>query len=468
MPALLERYEVPGAAVALIRDGTVVWERGFGLADVASAREVTPQTLFNVGSISKMPTAWAVMRLVQAGKIDLDQPVDTYLKRWHLPPSSFDNRQVTVRRVLSHTSGISNHDYHGWDPTSPLPAIEDSLRGEAGTGEVHVEREPGSAFYYSGANYSILQLLVEDVTGESFTDHMHSHLFQPLGMGHTQYGLPTGFPSDMATPYDTLGKALPILRYNELAAAGMTTTLHDLAIFAAAGLPAKSEPPGRHILGARWIEAMQSPAPHSKWADKDPYGPDPQYGLGHTVRPSQFAGRVGVGHGGTNNGWESLVQVVPSTRDGIVIMTNSSNGSAIVASVLCYWRQWAAGMSADCPTIDVRIPILQAYKRDGVQAAISLYRSLYRDEPERFDFSVNQLNSLGYQVLRLGDVSGAVQIFKLNVEQFPREWSVYDSLGEALLKLGDREEAIANYKKSVELNPYNENGLQVLRSLEAT
>src|ERR1700730_7106643 len=99
-PSLLREYAVPGAAVALIQKGRVVWMHGYGFADAASAAPITPETVFNVGSISKSPTAWAVMRLVDSGKVDLDRPVDFYLKRWHLPASGFDNAQVTVRRVL--------------------------------------------------------------------------------------------------------------------------------------------------------------------------------------------------------------------------------------------------------------------------------------------------------------------------------------------------------------------------------
>lgn len=142
------------------------------------------------------------MRLVEEGKIGLDRPIDTYVKRWHLPPSSFDNSQVTVRRLLSHTSGISAHDYHGWDPASPLP------------------------------------------------------------MSHTQYGLPSDYPTTMATPYDALERPLPILRYNESAAAGLTTNLNDLCIFAAAGVKASARAlPGRGVLKAASVEAMESPTP---------------------------------------------------------------------------------------------------------------------------------------------------------------------------------------------------------------
>src|SRR5580692_9366035 len=216
VPAALREYNVPGLAVALIRNGAVVWMKGYGLADVASASPITPDTPFNVGSLSKTATAWGVMRLVERGKVQLDQPVDAYLKGWRLPPSQFDAKQVTVRRVLSHTAGISNHDYHGWDPASPLPPIVDSLSGKTGTGEVRVVAQPGTVFAYSGADYAIMQLLIESVSGLSFQDYMKAEVFQPLGMKDTGFGLPPDFQRTdlaqiMALPYGPFGDPLPRL-----------------------------------------------------------------------------------------------------------------------------------------------------------------------------------------------------------------------------------------------------------------
>jgi len=470
VPGALRDYNCPGLAVALIRNGAVVWMKGYGFADVAAARPITPDTAFNVGSLSKTATAWGVMRLVERGKIELDQPVDAYLKGWHLPPSPFDAKQVTVRRVLSHTAGISNHDYHGWDPASPLPPIVDSLSGKTGTGEVRVVSTPGTGFSYSSADYVIMQLLIESVSGISFQDYMQAEVFQPLGMQNTWFGLPPDFARIMALPYGPFGEPLPILRYNELAAAGLTTTLRDLAGLAAAGLKGPNgSPPGRGVLKPRNIDIMQTPQPHTRWADRDPYGPNPQYGLGYTVRPEQFAGKAGVGHGGTNRGWESLIQIIPATGDGIVLMTNSSNGAAVISTVLCLWRKWAAqGATAACPTIDIRAALNSVYIHQGARAAVDRYRELRRDQPDRYDFSVHALNSMGYDVMRRGDLAGAIEIFKLNAEQFPRDWNVYDSLGEALLKAGDKPHAIESYRKSVELNPNNDNGRQVLSSLGAS
>ena len=469
LPGLLQEFAVPGAAVALIRNGEVVWMRGYGFANAASKAPVRIETVFNVGSISKSPTAWAVMRLVETEKVDLDRPVDFYLKRWHLPPSPFDNSQVTVRRVLSHTSGISNHDFHGWDPETSLPRIEDSLSGKTGTGEVRVLDAPGSGFHYSGANYAILQLLIEDVSGQTFQEYMKANIFQPLHMSNSQYGLPSRFQEVMATPYDGVGGPLPVLRYNELSAAGLTTTLRDLATFAAAGLKgAAGEPPGRGVLRELSIALMQSPAPASRWADRDPYGPDPQYGFGYTVRSAQFAGKVGIGHGGSNSGWESFFQIVPSTADGIVVMTNSSNGSAVISSMLCSWRKWAPSQNAavECPKIDIRAVLYGVYRSKGVKDAIARYRELRRDAPDKYDFDAWQLNSMGYGLLRKGEAPAAVDIFRLNVEQFPQDANAYDSLGEAYLKLGDKTLAIENYKRSLDLNPQNDNARAALKKLE--
>jgi CubicO group peptidase (beta-lactamase class C family) len=373
-----------------------------------------------------------------------------------------------VRRVLSHTSGVSNHNYHGWDPESALPPIEDSLSGKTGTGEVRIVDAPGSGFHYSGANYAILQLLIEDVSGQSFRDYLKANIFQRLRMSKSQYGLPPRFQEVMATPYEGLGNALPILRYNEFSAAGLTTTLSDLATFAAAGLKGPAgEPAGRGVLKEQTIALMQSPAPASRWADRDPYGPDPQYGFGYTVRPEQFLGKTGIGHGGSNNGWESFFQIVPDTGDGIVIMTNSSNGSAVVSSLLCSWRKWAASQSSnvECPTIEIREVLHGVYREKGAKATVARYRELSRDSKDKYDFGVLQLNTVGYELLRNGDMPGAIEIFRLNVEEFPQDANVYDSLGEAYLKQGDKALAIENYKKSLELNPQNDNARDVLKKL---
>lgn len=149
-------------------------------------------------------------------------------------------------------------------------------------------------------------------------------------------------------------------------------------------------------------------------------------------------------------------------------MTNSSNGSAVISAVLCLWRRWAANHSAAaCPTIEISAALYGVYLHQGIRATLDRYRELRR-QPDKYDFSVNELNSMGYAILRRGDTAGAVEIFKLNAEQFPRDWNVHDSLGEALLKAGDKPHAIESYRESLELNPQNGNARDVLKSLSAS
>ena len=154
---------------------------------------VTPDTVFQVGSISKPVTAWGVMRLVQQGKLDLDAPVDRYLTRWHLPPSPFDADGVTIRRLLSHSAGLNSQDYSPI-ATRPLPSLEQSLSGESGgvnarrgSDDVRITMAPGQQHSYSNGGYTLLQLAIEEVTGEPFARYMQREVLDPLGMTHSSF-----------------------------------------------------------------------------------------------------------------------------------------------------------------------------------------------------------------------------------------------------------------------------------------
>jgi CubicO group peptidase (beta-lactamase class C family) len=466
VPGYLEQYSVPGAAIAVIRGGKVCSLQGFGVADVAVRRPVTADTLFNVGSISKNLTAWGVLHLVDRHELDVDRPINEYLHRWQVPAGSFSAQLVTARRLLSHTAGISSHGYSGSDAASPAPAIEDILNGKTGAGAVSLVAIPGATFSYSGANYLILELAIEEISGEPFERYMREAVFLPLGMRHSSFEIAQD-SAIRATPHDAASKALPIRRYAESAAAGLTTSVRDLANFAAAALPGsgRRDPAGRGIITSSLLAEAMQPVANTQWVERDPYGPAPQYGLGYNVRPEQYGSHTGVGHGGSNSGWESWFQVIPDTGDGIVIMTNSTNGTAVIARVLCEWRHVADPRSS-CPTIEVRIPVFAEYRAHGVDAALALHERLRTNNPAEFDVTSRQLNSLGYQVMRAGDLPGAVRFFERNAKLFPDEWNVHDSLGEAYAAFKQRDAAIASYRRSLELNPYSESGKQALRELE--
>jgi len=334
VPGWLEQASVPGAAVAVIRNGEVVATRGYGYADVEKSIPVTPTTGFNIGSISKTIAAWGVMTLVERGELDLDAPVDRYLTRWQLPDSEFDEKGVTIRRLLSHTAGLSLHGYPGWGPDDVLPTIEESLSGKTnGPGAVYLIMEPGTQWKYSGGGYTLAQLIVEEVTGESFEDYVREAVLRPLGMVNSDFRLSDELMSRSSLAYDERGLPTPNPRFTEQAAAGLHTTVEDLAKFAAAAMATDDgDARGRGVLKAETVELMLTPAPASNLT----------YGLGYAAT-LRSTGRQGRGHGGSNRGWQATFEVIPETRDGIVVLTNSSIGSRAFQRIVQTWDQWLAG-----------------------------------------------------------------------------------------------------------------------------
>ena len=236
LPKLMARYNVPGFSIALIEDGEIVYLESFGYADKKNQIPMTPDTVHQVASVSKSLTAWGVMKLVDDGVISLDDPVEKHLTRWHIPPSPYDASSVTVRRLLNHTAGISLSGYGAGVPVNqPLPTLEASLSGDTrGCGAVELIREPGEAFMYSGGGYTILQLMVEEVTGQTFGNYMKTNILDPLGMENSTFVWNETVQNRLARGYGTYYNPIPNYRYIEDAAGGLYSTPTDMARFAQA------------------------------------------------------------------------------------------------------------------------------------------------------------------------------------------------------------------------------------------
>ncbi len=340
-----EQHRVPGVAVALVRRGKLAWVQACGFADLQSEREVSAETVFNIGSISKTVAAWGLMLLVEQGKIGLDAPVMDAVKRWELPPSAFDPAGVTLRRLLSHTAGLSLHGYPGFSPDATLPTLEQSLSGNTnGAGDVQLVHEPGTGWQYSGGGYTLAQLLCEELTGESFAEFLHASVLAPLHMEHSAYGWPSELLERSATPYDESGEPLPRGGpcFPELAAAGFQTTAGDLALFACAGLTRFRDAAAPLVLKPETIELMQASAPAS-----------PEYGLGYDVRDE--GGLRLVGHGGANAGWMARLTLAPASGDALVVLTNGSNGNALIGPIERAWVEFLqAEARGAAPATDAR------------------------------------------------------------------------------------------------------------------
>lgn len=327
---------VPGAAAALVVQGAVVDARGFGWADVARRVRATRETVFEAASISKVVTAFVVMRLVEEGRLDLDAPIERALGGFVLPGGAFDARGVTARRILSHTAGLNIGGYLGFDPGTPLQSLRESLRGarDAGGEALAVVAEPGSGYRYSGGGYTLLQLAIEVLTGERFAAVAKRSVLEPLGMRHSSFEQDATVRKRLAFSYDVADETVGPSRFTAQAAAGLYTTASDLARLAAALVPGPGgAPPGRGVLSPGSVAAMLTPQPGAVIPAS---GETEQWGLGIGLTHLEPGGALLAFHPGDNlPGFHAMLAVVPDAKAGFVLLTNGEGGRSVRRDATC-------------------------------------------------------------------------------------------------------------------------------------
>ncbi|HHT49590.1 MAG TPA: beta-lactamase family protein [Firmicutes bacterium] len=326
IPALMKLYEIPGCSVALVKDGEIVWIEAYGYADVESGRALTVDTPMSVQSITKSVTAWGIMLLAEKGLIDLDAPVAQYLAGWQFPHSGYPIEKITTRRLLSHTAGMPLGDFTQiYAPGAAMPSNRAVM-----TKEAVPTREAGKVFSYSNVGYNLLEILIEDVTGQSFSEYLHKAVFLPLGMESATFAIDTAVTPYPPTGYNLSGKSVPVYLYPSKASGGLFATARDIARFAAAGMKENS------VLSGESIKRMYKPETNKIGI----YGLVFEgYGFGHYLEKLP-SGLRSVSHGGQGNGIMTHFQAVPETGDAIVILTNSQRSWPFIADVLSDWAQW--------------------------------------------------------------------------------------------------------------------------------
>jgi CubicO group peptidase (beta-lactamase class C family) len=318
-------YHVPGVSIAFFDHGKIIWTRGYGVADVQTGRPVTPETLFQAGSISKPIAALGALRLVEQGKLKLDANVNDELRSWKLPENEFTVEQkVTLRRILSHSAGTTVHGYSGYNPGDPLPTTVQILDGAkpANSPAVRVDTIPGARYRYSGGGMIIMQLMMIDATGKDFPGLMHDLVLGPLGMSHSTYEQPLARERQptAAPGYTWNGESIPGGSHiiPEMAAGGLWSTPTDLAL-AAIELQNQYAGKSHKVLS-------QSMAREMLTRQKD------NWGLGFEISKPEMTPRFD--HFGVNAGFVSVLQAYRDAGSGIVIMTNGQDGEKLITEIL--------------------------------------------------------------------------------------------------------------------------------------
>jgi CubicO group peptidase (beta-lactamase class C family) len=313
IPAMMKKAGVPGLSIAVLRNGRIAWTASFGTRGEKSEMPVTKNTSFNVGSLSKPVFAYGVLKLVDAGKLSLDEPLAPYL------PNEFtqgDERfsKITARIVLSHRTGFPNWPGDG----KPLT----------------INFNPGERFSYSGAGMVFLQLAIEKITGKKLNDYMQEAVFEPLGMKHSSYVWNPMFEEDVAVGHKTSGVAVELSKAQQAnAASSLETTAEDYAIF----LQAILEGTGLRPATLREMETPQIAVdPGCINCVEDPgsgkLSTEMFWGLGFGIEKTA-EGKT-LWHWGDYGEFKSFFAVRPETKAGVVYLTNSENGLSIGPQIL--------------------------------------------------------------------------------------------------------------------------------------
>lgn len=374
-------YGVPGLSLAIINDGQIEWAKTYGVAGAGSRTPVTEHTLFQAASISKPIAALGALKLVERGLLALDEDVNLRLKSWRVPDNEFtQDKKVTLRGLLSHTSGLGTPGFWGYPADGPVPTLRQILDGQlpAVSPPVRVLATPGTRFAYSGGGCCVTQQLCEDVAGQPFANFMAESLFKPLGMTHSTFAQPLpankkplaarGHQGD-GTPYPGDFRVFP-----ELAAAGLWTTPSDLARVAVEVYRSYLGQPGaflsadlaRQMLAYHWehqLPSRMAPAPLLT----------PGMGLGFGVSHSPQA--LYFSHGGGNLGFLSFLLGRADVGQGAVLMTNSSLGMVLGGEVMMSLAE-VYGWPDFAPAVQTRIQV--------ETATLQEYAGDYEIEPGRF------------------------------------------------------------------------------------
>jgi CubicO group peptidase (beta-lactamase class C family) len=303
---------VPGVAFVFVRNGSVVYQRGYGVADVATQAKVDPErTVWPIASITKAVTAMGALQLVADGRVRLDDDLNGYLKRLQIPAQGY--APLTLRHILSHTGALDEIPGRRYDGKQP-PDLAVFLNGK-----LVRYREPGKLTAYSTYGMALAGVLIEDVSGQSYADYLKQHIFTPAGMSRARVMLHQGDEKGVATPYEIdngHATAIPYEWYQTPPTSSMVATAADMGRLLLVHL-ADGRAGSNQILSPALMRAM-----HAQQATNHPDLPGWSFGF----QLDDVNGVAIVEHGGDIAGFSALFALMPDKHEGFFIVNHGESG----------------------------------------------------------------------------------------------------------------------------------------------
>ena len=343
----MKHYNVPGVSIAVVENGNIKWAKGYGLANTDTKAPVDVNTIFQAGSISKPVAALSALKLVEEGKLDLDTNVNTYLKGWQIPANKFTSTEkVTLRRLLTHTAGMTVHGFPGYEQKDSFPTITQVLNGKGNTAKIFVDTIPGSIWRYSGGGYTLMEKIVEDTSKKSLEAYMAENFLTPIGMSNSTYEQPlsTKYHTNASAAYNSKGEIAEGFwnNYPEQAAAGLWTTPTDLAKYA---IEIQQIAAGKEngILSKKTINQMLTKHKNN-------------WGLGPSLQWEKDS--LIFRHGGKNRGFTNQFISFANKGNAVIVMTNADNGGNLINEILrAVSKQYNLGINKQRIIETIEIPV---------------------------------------------------------------------------------------------------------------
>lgn len=420
-----------------------------GKLDKKSKREADGNTLYEIGSITKVFTSLLLEDMAEHGELDVHDPISKFLPKSVKTPAR-DGREITLIDLSTQTSGLPRMpgNFAPKDYQNPFSDYTPEKLYEY-LSTYKLTRGIGEKYEYSNTGVGLLGHILSISGKKDYEDLVRSRITIPLNMTSTVITLSPEMKGRLATGYDKNGKAVKNWTFSSLSGAGaLLSTVNDMLIFLSANLgfvktPLTSEMRKTHA------------ALHST--------DTPGLKIGMAWHIWEMYGKEILWHNGGTGGYRTFIGFDKENKRGIVVFSNSANGVDDIGLHLLESRFKLISFKGLESIIDL---LMKAVTEKGVEEAISIYTDLRTDHKDEYDFGEDQLNSLGYQLLEARMFKEATEILRLNAEMFPDSFNVYDSLGEAYLADGNIQSALENYKKSVERNPENTNSIQMIEKLK--
>lgn len=446
--AQMERLKIPGMAVGVVKNGQIVLLRQYGLASVEFNVPVTDNTVFAINSITKAFTGVAAMRLVEQGKLDLSASVGHYLNGLPEPW-----RKVTIRQLLSHTSGLPD--------VMSAPTVEtDSLAAWAWVQTRPINFQPGARFHYCQTNYTLIQRVVNQIEGRDPESPLAEEQIRMAGMSQTAYGDVYSVILNKAPTYRWSRTGPTIAGYHTASSTTpptLTATSERFLPFrrASSGLNSTVQDVIRWIIALQNHRLLKEASLKTLWspvAYKD--GQLGQWGLGWQVLSRGTHHSMGMTGGG-----RAAFSIYPEDGIGVVILTNLT-GSFPEDMIDKIASIYAPGLQLS------GVPALRiALEERGYDRALPIAAEIERKD-STLVWPELEMNDWGYRLLSTGRAPQALAVFKLIADRFPNSVNAHDSLAQAYLVNGESNSAGIHYRRVLELDPKNADALRHLKEID--